>query len=60
VTGTARRHGVGAGELEVPGEDQDEADRYFDTDNFAFHGPDGFEADYAGLTEYFRLMRELN
>jgi predicted ester cyclase len=22
-----------------------------------FHGPDGFDADYAGLTEYFRSLR---
>lgn len=41
----------------VSGEDQDEADTYFDTKNFAFHGPDGFDADYAGLTEYFRSLR---
>jgi hypothetical protein len=48
---------VRAGELEVSGEDQDEVDSYFDTKNFQFHGPDGFEADYAGLTEYFRSLR---
>jgi hypothetical protein len=48
---------VRAGELEVSGEDQDEAGTYFDTKNFAFHGPDGFDADYAGLTEYFRSLR---
>jgi SnoaL-like domain len=48
---------VRAGELEVSGEDQDEAGTYFDTENFAFHGPDGFDADYAGLTEYFRSLR---
>ena len=29
----------------------------FDTENFAFHGPDGFDSDYAGLTEYFRSIR---
>jgi hypothetical protein len=48
---------VRAGELEVSGDDQDEAGTYFDTENFAFHGPDGFDADYAGLTEYFRSLR---
>lgn len=48
---------VRAGELEVSGENQDEVDSYFDTENFAFHGPDGFHADYAGLTEYFRSLR---
>jgi SnoaL-like polyketide cyclase len=48
---------VRAGDLEVSGEDQDEVDTYFDTENFAFHGPDGFDADYTGLTEYFRSLQ---
>jgi hypothetical protein len=48
---------VRAGELEVSGADQEEVDEYFDTENFEFHGPDGFDADYAGLTEYFRSLR---
>jgi hypothetical protein len=48
---------VRAGELEVSGKDQTEVDSYFDTENFQFHGPDGFDADYAGLTEYFRSLR---
>src|SRR6185437_13345349 len=48
---------VRAGELEVSGENQYEVGTYFDTENFAFHGPDGFDADYAGLTEYFRSVR---
>ena len=48
---------IRAGELEVSGQDQDETDTYFDTENFAFHGPGGFDADYAGLTEYFRSLR---
>lgn len=48
---------VRAGELEVSGENPGEADTYFDTENFRFHGPDGFEADYAGLAEYFRSLR---
>lgn len=46
-----------AGELEVSGEDQAETDSYFDTNRFRFHGPDGFEADYAGLTDYFKSIR---
>jgi hypothetical protein len=49
--------GTTAGELEVSGKDQTETDSYFDTENFAFHGPDGFDADYHGLTEYFRSVR---
>jgi predicted ester cyclase len=48
---------VRAGELEVSGEDQAEADTYFDRDNFRFHGPGGFESDYAGLTAYFASIR---
>lgn len=48
---------VRAGELEVSGADQDEVDTYFDTENFRFHGPDGFDADYAGLTGYFASIR---
>jgi len=39
---------IRAGELEISGEDQPEADSCFDTDKFRFYGPDGFEADYAG------------
>lgn len=48
---------VRAGELEVSGEDQAEVDTYFDKENFRFHGPDGFESDYAGLTAYFESIR---
>jgi predicted ester cyclase len=48
---------VRAGELEISGESQQEVDSYFDTENFAFHGPDGFDSDYAGLTEYFQSIR---
>ena len=48
---------VRAGELEISGENQDEADTYFDTENLAFHGPGGFDADYARLTGYFRSLR---
>ena len=46
-----------AGELEISGEDQAETDSYFDTAQFRFHGPDGFEADYAGLANYFKAVR---
>ena len=48
---------VRAGELEVSGEDQAEADSYFDQENFRFHGPGGFESDYAGLAAYFASIR---
>ncbi|MDN5854989.1 MAG: ester cyclase [Actinomycetia bacterium] len=48
---------VRAGELEVSGDNQAEADTYFDTEHFTFHGPDGFDADYAGLTAYFESLR---
>ncbi len=47
---------IRAGELEVSG-DQADIDSYFDTSKFRFHGPDGFEADYAGLTNYFQSIR---
>ena len=49
---------VRAGELEVSGEDQAETDAYFDTENFLFHGPDGFDADYQGLMAYFQSIRD--
>jgi predicted ester cyclase len=46
-----------AGELEISGEDQAETDSYFDPAHFRFHAPDGFETDYAGLTNYFKAIR---
>jgi predicted ester cyclase len=46
-----------AGELEVAGGEQAEVDAYFDTAGFRFHGPDGFETDYAGLSAYFESIR---
>ncbi len=49
---------IRAGELEVSGENQVETDSYFDTENFKFHGPDGFNTDYTGLTNYFKSLRE--
>jgi predicted ester cyclase len=48
---------VRAGELEISGESQEETDSYFDTENFAFHGPGGFDTGYAGLMEYFQSVR---
>jgi predicted ester cyclase len=48
---------IRAGELEVSGGDQTEIDSYFDTSKFRFHGPNGFEADYAGLANYFKSIR---
>jgi len=48
---------IRAGELEVSGANQAETDSYFDPKNFRFHGPDGFESDYAGLTDYFAAIR---
>ena len=48
---------IRAGELLVSGDDQAEIESYFDISNFRFHGPDGFETDYAGLTNYFKSIR---
>lgn len=48
---------IRAGELEISGESPDEVADYFDTERFRFHGPDGFEADYAGLDAYFASLR---
>ena len=47
---------IRAGELEVSGENPSEVEAYFAQD-FAFHGPDGAEADYQGLQAYFASMR---
>ena len=49
---------VRAGELEVSGEHPEEVDSYFDIERFRFHGPDGFESDYAGLSAYFASLRD--
>jgi len=46
-----------AGELVISGEDQAEADSHFDTASFRFHGPDGFDTDYAGLMNHFASIR---
>jgi hypothetical protein len=48
---------IRAGELEVSGENQGEIASYFDTAQFRFHGPDGFEADYTGLMNYLKAVR---
>jgi predicted ester cyclase len=44
---------IRAGQQEMTGEDVDD---YFALD-FAFHGPDGFDADYEGLQGYFASVR---
>ena len=46
---------IKAGELEVPGGPADEIASYFDTRNFRFHGPGGYQTDYAGLNAYFSV-----
>jgi predicted ester cyclase len=46
-----------AGEAEVLGADQAEIDSYFDTKQFRFHAPDGFDTDFAGLNNYFKAVR---
>jgi predicted ester cyclase len=48
---------IRAGELEVLGGDQAQADAHFDTQQFRFHAPDGFETDYSGLSDYFKAVR---
>ncbi len=48
---------VKAGEIEVAGAPPEEIADYFDTENFRFHGPDGFESDYDGLNAYFASIR---
>lgn len=48
---------IRAGELQISGEDQAQIDSFFDTSQFRFHGPGGFEADYAGLSKYFESER---
>jgi hypothetical protein len=48
---------VRAGELEVSGDDPDLASTFFDTENFVFHAPGGFDTDYAGLAAYFQSLR---
>jgi predicted ester cyclase len=49
---------VRAGELLVLGGDAADTASHFDTEHFRFHGPDGFESDYAGLIAYFQAVRE--
>lgn len=48
---------VRAGELEVSGENPEEAASYF-APGFEFHGPGGFESDFDGLSEYFASLRD--
>jgi hypothetical protein len=47
---------IGVGEQELTGENEAEVDACFAPD-FAFHGPDGAELDYAGLKAYFASLR---
>jgi len=47
---------VRAGELEVSGDSPEEVGDYF-ASNYKFHGPRGWEADYAGLASYFASLR---
>ena len=49
---------VRAGIVEVEGASPEETARYFDTEKFRFHGPAGFETDYAGLQAYFKSIRD--
>ena len=46
-----------AGELMVTGAPSEEIASYFDTQKFRFHGPAGYETDYAGLQAYFASIR---
>jgi hypothetical protein len=46
-----------AGELEISGGDQVETASYFETDEFRFPGPEGFETHYVGLTNEFKSIR---
>ncbi len=48
---------VKAGEAEVAGAPQEEIESYFDVERFRFHGPGGFESDFAGLNAYFASIR---
>jgi hypothetical protein len=48
---------IRAGELEVSGEHQDELADYFAVE-YSFHGPGGFESDFAGLAAYFQSLRD--
>jgi predicted ester cyclase len=46
-----------AGEAVVLGADQAEIESYFDTKQFRFDAPDGFETDFDGLNNYFKSVR---
>jgi predicted ester cyclase len=50
-------HLIRAGELQVSGDSPEELAGYFDTSNFKFHGPDDFDTDFAGLSNYFNSIR---
>jgi predicted ester cyclase len=46
-----------AGELMVSGENLQAIESYFDTREYRFHAPDGFETDYYGIQNYFAAIR---
>jgi predicted ester cyclase len=48
---------ITAGEMEVSGDNLEDIGEYFDVDAFRFHGPDGFETDFQGLSEFFASLR---
>ena len=50
-------HLIRAGELEISGDDPSEAESYFNVSKFRFHGPEGLETDYLGLSIYFESLR---
>jgi predicted ester cyclase len=48
---------IRAGECQISDNSQEELATYFDTTNFRFHGPDNFDTDFAGLSNYFKSIR---
>jgi predicted ester cyclase len=48
---------IRAGELEITGENQAELESYFNTGEYRFHGPDGWEMDFSGLCSFFSSIR---
>lgn len=48
---------VKAGELLVQGGDEAQVAELFNTREYRFHGPGGFETDYSGLAAYFASYR---
>ena len=48
---------IKAGQAIVEGAPEDEIASFFDIQTYRFHGPDGSDADYAGLSAYFASVR---